>query len=219
MPSVKSKTLMASIAILGIGVGVAGHAAFIGSGTGRAVRASGPAQEETSASAVADLRAENESLRREIEGLRSAVVAAPPTESSEEEQAQLYLTRINAAPSWREAWLIVGNMVAEVSPERARDIMRTIWTRIDDPQKRQQILKHFALGEGHPYALDVLHLAATDPEMDLRSRAYFYLKQYAYIDFSEDPAAYPAWRRQYADRPLAEVLKESLRAFFGRLRR
>ena len=135
-----------------------------------------------------------------------------------EEAAARYLTEINNAAGWREAWGLVRLMVAELSPEHARDVMNAIYRRIDDVDKRKQILKPFVFGEGHPYALDVLHLAATDPEMAVRGRAFGYLRQYAYRDFSEDMDAYDAWRRQYGDRPLAETLRSNLRAFVERLR-
>ncbi len=76
MSSAKSKTLIASMAVLGVGVGVAGHAAFIGSREVPAVRTSRSVREGTLDSEVADLRAEVASLRRAMEGLRSGDGAA-----------------------------------------------------------------------------------------------------------------------------------------------
>ena len=77
MSSVKSKTLMATMAVLGIGVGIVGHAAFVGSRE-RATRAPA-ARGENLDPEVANLRAEVASLRREMDKLRSgdAAGAAP----------------------------------------------------------------------------------------------------------------------------------------------
>jgi RNA polymerase sigma-70 factor (ECF subfamily) len=71
MSSVQSKTLMASMAVLGVGVGVAGHAAFIGFGEGGTMRAPAAVREGSFAPEVAALRAQAASLRREMDQLRS----------------------------------------------------------------------------------------------------------------------------------------------------
>ncbi|HEX5135723.1 MAG TPA: hypothetical protein VFY93_02035 [Planctomycetota bacterium] len=147
----------------------------------------------------------------------SGETAEPPPRDVTKE-AERYLAQINGAPSWREALGIVGRMVADLPPEVVRDLMQAIYREITDIEKRKQILKPFVFGKGHPYALDVLHLAATDPAMEVRGWAYGYLKTYALIDFSEDPSAYEAWHRQNEGLPLADALRQSLRAFADRLR-
>ncbi|MHC4933207.1 MAG: RNA polymerase sigma factor [Planctomycetota bacterium] len=70
--SINNKALIASMTILGVGVGVAGHAAFTASGEGRAARDPGSVRGGSLAAEVADLRGEVASLRQEITGLRSA---------------------------------------------------------------------------------------------------------------------------------------------------
>ncbi|MHC4136354.1 MAG: RNA polymerase sigma factor [Planctomycetota bacterium] len=69
--SAKKTTLFVSLALFGVGVGVAGHAVFTGTGEGRAARAPGNGRGGSLAADVGKLRAEVASLRREVEGMRS----------------------------------------------------------------------------------------------------------------------------------------------------
>ncbi|MHC4550727.1 MAG: RNA polymerase sigma factor [Planctomycetota bacterium] len=71
MMSAKKTTLLVSLPLAGIVVGVAGHAVLTGSGETSPARAPGSGRGGPLAAQIAELRTEVASLRREIEGMRS----------------------------------------------------------------------------------------------------------------------------------------------------
>ena len=119
-----------------------------------------------------------------------------------------WLARFQAATSWRDGWAI-GEEIAALPPDEGLAVMRAIYRDIPSVELRQQVLKPFVFHGGHPRAVDVLHLAATDPELEVQGWAFGYLEPYALRDFAADFAAYERWYARYADRPLAEVLRGS----------
>jgi RNA polymerase sigma-70 factor (ECF subfamily) len=215
----KSTVLLIAVAVASMGVGVGGTLWAVGGSPGdgpppRARRIAASRNVDRSAP-----EAEPGGVEDPANSNGGPDAAAETPEENLEAQAARYLRRINRAPGRRNVALIALEMVSDLSPERARDIMVAIWPEIADAGKRAEILKPFVLGDVHPHALDVLDLAATDPDVTLRSRAFFYLRGFAFRDFSEDPAAYAAWRSHNRNRPLKEVVEEGLRAFFDRLLR
>lgn len=128
-----------------------------------------------------------------------------------------WLDRFRAANGWREG-LALGNEIAELDPDAALDLMRAIYHRIPSVEHRQQILKPFVFHGGHVHAVEILHLAATDPSLDVQGWAFGYLKNYAYRDFGEDYAAYQAWYDRFGGQPLADVLRGSATELCERLR-
>ena len=123
-----------------------------------------------------------------------------------------WLARFNENPdSWRHG-LKIANQVAALPPEEALAIMTAVWPELSEAAK-EQVLKPFVFGDGHPHALPLLHLAATDASLSVQGRAFTYLEAYAFQDFSVDYQAYLVWAETWRDRPLAEVLSENARRF------
>lgn len=121
-----------------------------------------------------------------------------------------WLARFNEAPDdWRHGWNVAGE-IAQLPPDEARAVMTGCWPHLTKAVK-EQALKPFVFGDGHPHALPLLHLAATDAELSVQSRAFTYLKGYAFRDFTLDYDAYLAWNERWSGRPLSEVLDASAR--------
>ena len=141
-----------------------------------------------------------------------ALDAAIPSERTPSD----WLARFNGAESWRDG-ITIGQEIAELPPDEGLAILREIYHAIEKTELRQQLLKPFVFHGGHPKAVDILHLAATDPEMEVQSWAFGYLEPYALRDFASDYAAYEDWHARTADRPLADVLRTSARDACERL--
>ena len=90
--------------------------------------------------------------------------------------------------------------------------MTGVWPHLPVPVK-EQVLKPFVFDGGHPEALAMLHLAATDAALSVQQRAFSYLQSYALQDFSTDYEAYLRWYAAQEGRPLADVLTDSAQRF------
>jgi len=133
-------------------------------------------------------------------------VEAGPASPAAEDRIAPWLARFNEAPEdWRHGWA-VARQIAALPPDEALAIMTGVWPHLSVAVKKQA-LKPFVFGRGHPHALPILHLAATDESLPVQGRALGYLEGYAFQDFSSDYDAYLAWVATYRDRPLAEVLR------------
>ncbi len=148
-------------------------------------------------------------------GRQTAITPADAPEPSAEPEADplaAWLARFNEAPSdWRHGWKVAAE-IAQLPPDEALAVMSGVWPYLTVPVK-EQVLKPFVFGQGHPQALRLLHLAADDPAPSVQERAFIYLQDYAFRDFRGDPAAYRAWYERWKDRPLAVTLEENARAF------
>src|SRR6185436_18469306 len=91
------------------------------------------------------------------------------------------------------------------SPDDAAAILTEIYSSLSLEQ-REQVFKPFVFDGGSPCALKVLDLCANDAEASVRERAYTYLRNYAFVDFGEDPEAYGAWFARYGSMPLKEAI-------------
>lgn len=199
-------------------------------------------QRESSA-AMKDLRAELAQLTAELQR-KSHAAAAPATlaglgystsdsagsqptiDGSEREPVQTrspnkldreaWLERFRKAPDWREA-LKLGDEIAALPPDEALALMKSIYHDIPSIEARQQILKSFVFPPAHVYAVEILHLAATDSELAVQGWAFNYLRGYAFQDFSADYAGYEAWHARYDGRPLGEILTGSAQDLVQRL--
>jgi hypothetical protein len=130
--------------------------------------------------------------------------------------AQQWLQRFLAAGGWREA-LAIARELARLDPADSLAILREIYHDIPQATHRINVLKPFVLEGDLANAVDVLHLAATDPDLEVQAAAFQYLEQFAFQDFSVDREAYALWYQRYHDRPLAEILRSSANDFVRRL--
>ncbi|MFN0008062.1 MAG: sigma-70 family RNA polymerase sigma factor [Planctomycetota bacterium] len=147
----------------------------------------------------------------EVSGGNSAVPV------SLQDEIDRWLARFNEAPNdWRHGWDVAGE-IAELPPNRALAIMTAVWPRLSVPV-REQALKPFVFGSGHPHALKLLDLAASDASLSVQGRAFTYLKAYAFQDFAQDYEAYLAWAQTYRDMPLADALTQNATRFVADLR-
>lgn len=127
-----------------------------------------------------------------------------------------WLARFDSNMRWSEVKAI-GDEIAALDPALALPLILELYPRLPTAFARQQILKSFVFDGGHPLALEVLHLAATDPELAVQGFAFTYLKDWAFQDFSDDHDAYLAWRARFADVPLAELLTRNAQELVQRL--
>jgi RNA polymerase sigma-70 factor (ECF subfamily) len=143
---------------------------------------------------------------------------APPAAPARafEETVAFWLARFGEAPDdWRHGWNVAAE-IAELPADEALAVMQAVWEHLSVPVK-EQALKPFVFHGGHPHALEVLHLAATDEALSVQERALGYLKSYAFRDFALDYGAYLAWAEENRTRPVGEVLADSARGFVGDL--
>lgn len=154
--------------------------------------------------------------RREIVS-EDVAAAEAPAEGSAVDRIAYWRARFDENPeSWRHGWA-VAEEIAALPPDEALEIMTGVWPHLSVAVK-EQVLKPFVFGEGHPRALPLLHLAATDADLSVQGRALEYLKEYAFQDFTLDYDAYLAWSSRWADRPLEEALAENAKRFAAELR-
>lgn len=143
--------------------------------------------------------------------------SSPPEVDPErafDDSVQRWLARFAEAPDdWRHGWSVCEE-IAALPPDEALAILRAVWPHLTVPVK-EQALKPFVFEGGHPHALPILHLAATDASASVQARAFVYLKSYAFQDFALDYEAYLAWSARNVERPVADVLRDSARAFVG----
>ena len=146
-------------------------------------------------------------------GRREVAAPAPPAPGLDRARLEGELDRwIDRVPSPTESWragVAFGEEVAALPPEDALLVMQHVWPHMTNPEHRCQSLKAFVFHGGHPFAVQVLHLAATDPDLSVQGWAWGYLSDYAFQDFSTDPALYSEWWSRFGHRPLDEVLVEN----------
>lgn len=131
------------------------------------------------------------------------------------ELATLWRDRFAQQPMSREHGLRVATELAALPPEESLRIMTGIWADLSVAH-REQVLQPFLDG-GHPYAVKLLHLAASDATLSIKNRAFALLKAYAFRDFTDDQLGYLAWNASYADTPLDQLIPLNARAFLSRL--
>jgi hypothetical protein len=143
---------------------------------------------------------------------RASIEPAPAAAPGPELSLEYWLARFReVGDDWSRGWGVAAE-VAKLPPADALRIMTGVWPHLPVPVK-EQVLKPFVFDGGHPEALAVLHLAATDSALSVQQRAFSYLTNYAFQDFSTSYDAYLQWYAANAGRPLAEVLSESAQRF------
>ena len=178
----------------------------------REAAAAAPAEDGAGAALFVDTDGDGLPDRRVAPGAGRALEPDPPTPDA----WRRWLARFDETTTWRQA-AAIGHELAALPPDLGLEILRELFPRIPTVVARQQVLKAFALGDGHPRALEVIDLAARDPDLAVQGWAFGYLKDYAFRDFSGDYDGYLAWSARHAGRPLAQVLEESARELAARL--
>jgi len=145
---------------------------------------------------------------------RDAVPAAPEPEQPVVD-VESWRARLAQAPDdWRYGLAVIRDLV-ELPPDQALAHFRELWPTMSVPHKEQS-LKPFIRG-GHEHALAALDLAARDEALSVQERAFGYLEEIAFADFSLDYNEYLAFADRFAGAPLAEVMSTCGREFIGRL--
>lgn len=140
-------------------------------------------------------------------GLEGEILADDPVLKERNPEAWLDAFQRNPA-SWRLG-LSLASKLAELPQDVGVDILLAIWSRIPEVQ-REQVMKPFVFDGGHPRALEVLHAGAND-EGEVRRRAHFYLRRYAFRDLLVGEGTYDEWHLRNEGRSIADVLRASLR--------
>ncbi len=129
------------------------------------------------------------------------------------------LLEIPAGAPWHVGARL-GSALASLPGDRVMAILEPAWARID-ARARAQILKGFnpafnRSGAINPRYFDVMHLGMTDPDPVVRETfAASYVSGLTFRDFSADPEAYAAWRRETAGKPAAEICLSECRRFLA----
>lgn len=140
-------------------------------------------------------------------------VAAPAVDAPTEESStqplgpEEWLARLEQASTPREARQIAYEIYAL---EDGLSIMLAIYSRISRVPYRQQVLKPWVF-EDHEGVLSLLHLAATDPSLEVQRTGFEYLRFYAWADLSASPEAYGLWRARFAGSDLKTVVQTCVR--------
>ncbi len=127
-----------------------------------------------------------------------------------------WVERITSAEDHNAMAFRLGPELMRLDPEAGVEIVEECWPRITESSVKTGVLKSFAFGR-HPLVLRVLHLGMTDADPEVRRYAAAYLKELALRTFDDDMTAYQAWYGENGDKPIAEVLQESVADLSKRL--
>lgn len=142
--------------------------------------------------------------------------ASPDEIAIEEREVEGWAERFIAKPDdWRHG-LNLAYELAALHPDRARAILEQIYSRLP-LDHRKQLFKPFVFHGGHIHAVPILHLGASDTDPAVAGRAFGYLKQYAFRDFSSNINDYLTWHERFGGLPLGEVLSQNAREAVARL--
>jgi predicted esterase len=132
------------------------------------------------------------------------------------------LAALKQGGNWRTAFG-VGLELADLAPDEGFAILRDNWLRIEAPEARQQILKAWVntmpyplQARNHPRLLDVLNLGMHDPSPEVRKWALNYVREVALADFAADFSAYEAWYAANREKPVGQVVGDSVRTLVAR---
>lgn len=107
--------------------------------------------------------------------------------------------------SWRHG-LRVAERLSALPDAQGVEILARIWTSLS-VDHREQVLKPFVFGGGHPHALEVLALGSADDALGVRQRAALYLETYAWRNLLYGDGVAEEWLSEWREQPVAEVLR------------
>ncbi len=161
----------------------------------------------------------NKSMQEELHRM-SALLTPHAAELAPREAAPLdpQLERFKSLAD-REAAAAFASELSTLPPANGCSYMQEGWSSVKDPQLRIALLEPFATHGGHAQVIEILHLAATDSDREVRERAFEYLRSYAWQDFSGKPASiYHEWHAEVGGMALGEALSLSAERYAERLR-
>ena len=143
---------------------------------------------------------------REDESATASTASLDPSPEAAKKRAD-WLEKLLRLSSHNQTAFAVGPlMIFELLTNDAFEVVRQTWPKIQADEVKTGLLKTFEFAR-HPRVLDVLDLGARDQSQEVREYAYAYLQNYAMRDFKDAKHDYLAWRRQYADQPVDQVLQ------------
>ncbi len=114
--------------------------------------------------------------------------------------------------NWRSAFAL-GQELAQLPPDEGFSILERNWSKIDNVDARQQLLKawDFALSNstkaaGSSRLVDVLNLGMHDPSPEVQKWAILYLTPIAFQDFGENFSAYKTWYAANRGKTLSQII-------------
>lgn len=115
--------------------------------------------------------------------------------------------------SWRHG-LRIAERLAALPGSQGPEILRHVWAGLS-VEHREQIMKPFVFGGGHPHALEVLELGFEDDVSSVKERAVLYLHTYAWENLWRGQGTGESWFARWRDRPLDEVLRANAMRWAG----
>jgi len=123
----------------------------------------------------------------------------------------------SAADSWEQAFyeqnsawrhgLKIAERLSALPGAQGVELLAGIWPTLS-VEHREQVMKPFVFGGGHPHALEVVALGLLDDEPSVRERAGLYAQTYAWQDLLVGETRATTWLAEWRDRPVEEVLRE-----------
>ncbi|MBK7644075.1 MAG: hypothetical protein IPJ19_13660 [Planctomycetes bacterium] len=165
------------------------------------------------AQVMAALQAEVQKLSSLLEPRAAAL--APPQQPLTPDPM---LVRFGALKTSEEATAFATQLAA-LEPRRGRDLICAGWSAVTDGTLRLALLRPFVEGGGHGEAIELLDLAASDPDPDVRAFGFECLRNYAWQDFADRPRPiYREWFERVRDLDLHDALEYSVDQYHRRLR-
>jgi hypothetical protein len=166
-------------------------------------------------------RAAQAASREQVEILRAQIAHLSSTVGRKDDASRLpapkaassWLAALQAAGNWRDAARIAEDL-ARLPPADSTSILNEIFSHVESPETRQQVLKAFALHGGKSNALAILELGLFDDDAQVRKWATEYMESYAWRAFAPEHDAI-FWCVDNVNARIETVLERSIAAFFA----
>ena len=108
--------------------------------------------------------------------------------------------------------------LAKLPAEEGREVLLAIYGRIQPAEKRMIALQAWAGPPPHPHFLAIMNVALGDPDISVEQLALRFLPYFGLPAHSDDEEAYERWYEEHGARPIAEVARDTLMAWYDRIR-